>query len=538
MAWKQFAYNFGRPLGLALIVALGISGASLTQSTAETVYHRGNTGDPETLDQHKTSTIYERNILLDLYEGLVVHNGAGEVSPGAAESWDVSDDGTIYTFKMRDGAVWSNGDPVTAGDFVYSLRRIMDPETGAKYANVLYPIKNSEKANKGELKPEEIGVRAVDENTLEVTLEAPTPYFLELLTHQTGLPVHQASVEAHGSDFVKPGNMVSNGAYTLQQFTPNAQVVSVKNPKFHAASEVAIDKVIYYPTEDRGAALQRFQAGELHSNNDAPTEQIDFMKSKLGDQLRLAPYLGTYYYAVKSDKAPFSDARVRTALSLLIDREFIAEEIWGETMLPAYGFVPPGIGNYGEPAFADYKDMSIIDREDKARALLKEAGFGEGNPLKLEISYNTSENHKNTAVAIADMWKPLGIQVSLLNSDVKTHYARLRDKNDFDVARAAWIADYSDPQNFLFMVESDNSGFNYANYNNPEYDALMDKAAVETDLEKRSKILFEAETIFMRDLPFIPILYYGSINLVSNAVKGWEDNSQNVHPTRYLSIEP
>lgn len=538
MAWKQFAFDFSRHLGFALIVGFGVSGATLSQSLAETVYHRGNTGDPETLDQHKTSTIYERNILLDLYEGLVVHNGAGEVTPGAAESWKVSDDGTVYTFQMRDGAVWSNGDPVTAGDFVYSLRRIMDPETGAKYANVLYPIKNSAKANKGEMKPEEIGVRALDDKTLEVTLEAPTPYFLELLTHQTGLPVHRASVEKHGSDFVKPGNMVSNGAYSLMEFTPNARVVSIKNPKFHAASEVKIDKVVYYPTEDRGAALQRFQAGELHSNNDAPTEQIDFMKSELGDQLRLAPYLGTYYYAVKSDKAPFSDARVRTALSLLIDREFIAEEIWGETMLPAYGFVPPGIGNYGEPAYADYKDMSVIDREDKARSLLKEAGFDENNPLKLEISYNTSENHKNTAVAIADMWKPLGIQVSLLNSDVKTHYARLRDKNDFDIARAAWIADYSDPQNFLFMVESDNSGFNYANYNNPDYDALMDKAAVETDLEKRAKILFEAETIFMRDLPFIPILYYGSINLVSSAVKGWEDNSQNVHPTRYLRIEP
>jgi len=538
MAWKQHALNFWRPLGIAFVIALGVSGATLPLAHAETVYHRGNTGDPETLDQHKTSTIYERNILLDLYEGLVIHNAAGEVAPGAAESWRISDDGTVYTFRIRDDAVWSNGDPVTAGDFVFSLRRIMTPETGAKYANVLYPIKNSEKANKGEIKPEEIGVKAVDDKTLEITLEAATPYFLELLTHQTGLPVHRASVEKHGSDFVKPGNMVSNGAYTLVEFTPNAQVVSVKNPKFHAASEVKIDKVIYYPTEDRGAALQRFQAGELHTNNDAPTEQIDFMKAEIGDQLRLAPYLGTYYYAVKSDKAPFSDVRVRTALSLLIDREFIAEEIWGETMLPAYGFVPPGIGNYGEPAFADYKDMSVIDREDKARELLKEAGFDQNNPLKLEISYNTSENHKNTAVAIADMWKPLGIEVSLFNSDVKTHYARLRDKNDFDVARAAWIADYSDPQNFLFMVESDNSGFNYANYNNPDYDALMDKAAAETDLDKRSKILFEAETIFMRDLPFIPILYYGSINLVSNAVKGWEDNSQNVHPTRYLSIEP
>ena len=533
MAWKQLQI-----FGLVAVLALATGAAAPVSSFAETIFHRGNTGDPETLDQHKTSTIYERNILLDLYEGLVIHSAAGEVIPGVAESWKVSDDGTVYTFTLRDNAKWSNGDPVTAQDFEFSLRRIMDPATGAKYANVLYPIRNSAKANKGEMKPEEIGVRALDERTLEISLEAPTPYFLELLTHQTGLPVHQASVEKLGSDFVKPGNMVSNGAYILAEFTPNARVVSVKNPEFHAAADVKIDKVIYYPTEDRGSALQRFQAGELHANNDAPTEQIDFMKKELGDQLRLAPYLGTYYYAVKSDKEPFSDIRVRTALSMLIDREFIAEEIWGETMLPAYAFVPPGIGNYGEPAYADYKDMSALDREDKARELLKEAGFDEANPLKLEISYNTSENHKNTAVAIADMWKPAGITVSLLNSDVKTHYARLRDKNDFDVARAAWIADYSDPQNFLFMVESDNSGFNYANYNNPDYDALMDKAAVETDLEKRAGILFEAEKMFMRDLPFIPILYYGSINLVAPSLKGWVDNSQNVHLSRFMSIEP
>ena len=199
--------------------------------------------------------------------------------------------------------------------------------------------------------------------------------------------------------------------------------------------------------------------------------------------------------------------------------------------------MPPGIGNYGEPAFADYKGMAMLDREDNAKALLAEAGFGPDKPLKVEIRYNTSENHKNTAVAIADMWKPLGVEVSLLNTDTKTHYANLRDKGDFDVARAGWIGDYSDPQNFLFMVESDNDGFNYANYNNPEYDALMDKAAVTVNLDERAAILKQAEVIFMRDLPFIPLLYYGSLSLVSDKLKGWEDNIQNVHATRWMSIE-
>lgn len=518
----------------ALAAAL-MAATSLT-AMAEVVIHRGNSGDPETLDQHKTSTVTEGNILRDLYEGLVSYSSAGTIIPGVAESWTASEDGTVYTFNLRDNAKWSNGDPVVAGDFVYSLRRIMTPETGAKYANILYPIKNAEAVNKGNAKPEELGVKAVDDKTLEITLEAATPFFVDLLAHQTGLPVHPASVEAHGTDFVKPENIVTNGAYTLVEFVPNAHVKATKNPHFHDAANVQIDTVFFYPTEDRGAALRRFQAGELHTNNDAPVEQVAFMKESLGDQFRVAPYLGTYYYALNHEDEALSNPDVRQALSMSIDREFLAEDIWGDTMVAGYSFVPPGIGNYGEPAFASYKDMDQIDREDKALELLEKAGYGPDNPIKLTLNYNTSENHKNTAVAIADMWKPLGVEVSMVNTDLKTHYAMLRDRQDFDVARAGWIGDYSDPQNFLFMVESDNTGFNYARYENPEYDALMDEAAKTGDLEKRAAILKQAEELFMRDLPFIPLMYYGSMNLVSDKVAGYEDNLQDIHPTRWMSI--
>lgn len=517
-------------------LAAALMAATSITAVAEVVYHRGNTADPETLDQHKTSTTYEAHILRDLYEGLVAYGADGQIIPGVASEWKVSDDGKTYTFMLRDDAKWSNGDPVVAGDFVFSLQRIMNPETGAKYANVLYPILNAEKVNKGEAKPEELGVKALDDHTLEIALESPTPYFIDLLGHQTGLPVHPASVEKFGSDFVKAENIVTNGAFTLAEFVPNAHVKAVKNPHFHDADQVKIDTVFFYPTEDRGAALRRFQAGELHTNNDAPTEQVAFMRENLGDQFHVAPYLGTYYYALNHEDEVLKNPDVRQALSMAIDREFLADEIWGSTMVAGYSFVPPGIGNYGDPAYADYKDMSQIDREEKAIELLTNAGFGPDNPVELTINYNTSENHKNTAVAIADMWKPLGVNVKLINTDTKTHYAMLRDRQDFDVARAGWIGDYSDPQNFLFMVESDNDGFNYARYNNPEYDALMDEAAVTVDLEKRADILKKAEELFMRDLPFIPMMYYGSMNLVSDKMAGFEDNLLNIHPSRWMSI--
>ncbi len=503
---------------------------------AQTVYHRGNTGEPETLDQHRTATSYEAHILRDLYEGLLAHDAEANVIPGVAESWTVSDDGTVYTFTLRNDARWSNGDPVTAGDFVFSLRRIMDPETAATYANILYPIGNAEAINQGERDPAELAVAALDDRTLQITLTAPTPYFLELLTHQTGLPVHPGSVAEHGDAFAQPGTMVSNGAYRLVEWVPNAQIILERNPYFHDAENVSIDRVVFYPTEDRSAALRAFRAGELHTNNDVPHDQIRWLQENMPENFRSAAYLGTYFYALNHEDEVLSDPDVRRALSMAIDRAFIVEEIVDGGYAAAYSFVPPGIGNYGEPAYAEYRGEPMAERVDEAIELMEAAGFGPGNPVTLELRYNTSENHRKVAVAIADMWAPLGVSVELFNTDVATHYAHLRDRGDFDVARAVWIGDYSDPQNFLFMVESDNTGFNYARYENPEYDALMDLAAATVDLEDRAAILYEAEEIFMEDLPFIPIYHYVSLNLVADTVQGWQDNIQNIHPTRFLRI--
>lgn len=527
-----------KTLSVALL-ALCLALPAMTAG-AEVVYNRGNSGEPETLDPHKTSTVPESNIMRDIFETLVAYDSKANVIPGAAASWTISADGKVYTFKIRPNAKWSNGDPVKASDFVFSMRRLQDPATGGKYANMLYPVMNAEKINKGELKPEELGVKAIDDATLEITLANPTPYFLQLLTHQTGAPVHPASVAKFGKDWVKPENIVTNGAFVPKEVVPSSHVKVVKNPNFHDAANVKIDVVNFLPTEDRAAALRRFQAGEIHTNDDIPGDQVKFIREKLGKQFLLAPYLGTYYFAFNTQKGALGDVRVRQALSMVVDREFLAEEIWGGTMVPGYSFVPPGISNYaGGPVYATWKDKSPIEREDMAKALLKEAGYGPGGkPIKVEIRYNTSENHKKTSVALADMWKPLGVEVTFINTDIKTHYAHLRDGGDFDLARAGWIADYSDPQNFLFLVLADNKGFNYARYVNPEYDALIKASGVETDLVKRAAILKQAETIFMRDLPFVPLLYYSSKALVSDKVVGWETNIQDVHPSRFLSIKP
>lgn len=518
---------------LAAVATAALMGIS--PAFAEVVYNRANSGEPETLDTHKTSTVQEAHILRDMLEGLVTYNAKGEAVPGQAIKWEISDDGKTYRFTMRDGIKWSNGDPVTAEDFVYSYRRIMDPATGAKYANILYPIKNAEKINKGQGKVEDLGVKAVDPKTLEITLEQPTPYFIELLTHQTSSPVHKGSVEKFGTDFVKPGNMVTNGAYKLAEFVPNSHIKLVKNENYYDAKNVQIDTVMYYPTSDFAAMVRRYEAGELDTTDDVPADQMKSLKERFKDQVQLGPYLGTWFLVVNSSKAPFNDVRVRQALAMLVDREFIAEQIWGQTMQPGYSFMPPGLGNYGEPAYVDWKDQSPIDREEKAKALLKDAGFGHGKPLKVEIRYNTTDNNRNTVIAVAEQFKAGGVETSFINTDGKTHFAHLRDGGDFDLARYGWIADYSDPEDFLFLLKSDNKGFNYGKYNNPEYDNLLKKAATELDLKKRADIMKQAEAILMKDMPWIPIMYYGKSNLISPKIHGFVMNTRGVYPSRFLS---
>lgn len=519
----------------AFATALAVGGAGFAPSAlAEIVYNRGAASSVESLDPHKSSSVNDRDTLVDIFVGLATPDAAGVPIPGAAESWTVSEDGTVYTFKLRPDGAWSDGSPVTADDFVYSWRRVQNPATGARYASLFYAVKNAEEINTGKLPPEELGVRAIDPGTFEITLKQPVPYFIELLMHPGAFPVPGKVIEKFGDDWTKPGNMVTNGAYTVTKLIPNDRVELTKNARFYDAANVAIDVVNYIPIEDRATGIRRFEAAELDSYGDLPVEQLATLRVKFGDQIRITPTLASYFYSFKNDKAPWDNPKLRYAISMGIDREFIAEKVWSGAVTPAYSFVPPGSVKGYTPGKAAFADMSMIDREDEAKKIISELGYGPSNPLKLEIRYNTSENHKNTAVAIQEQLRPLGVEVSLFNVDYNTHYAHLQSGGDFDLARDYWMAPYGDPEGLLNAALS-TSPINYSHFRNEKYDSLLSQAASETDPAKRFDLLSQAESILMNEAGIIPYIHNNSKRIVSTRLRGWVDNASAINASRFLS---
>lgn len=525
------------PVTRAALVAASLSFAALPAWSAE-VLHRGNGAEPATLDPHLSTGVPEAHIQRDLFEGLVAEAADGKIIPGTAEKWEVSADGRSYKFHLRADAKWSNGDPVTADDVVYSFRRLLDPKTASKYAFMQWPLKNGEAFTKGEFKEAEaVGVKAVDPRTVEVTLERPTPYYLGLLAHHASYLVPRKAIEAHAERWTRPGNVISNGAYKLDAWTPQDRIKLVKNPAYHDAGKVKIDEIYYYPTEDQQAELKRYRAGELDITYRIPVDQIGWAKQNLPNEVKIVPYFGTYYYSFNLTRPPFQDnLKLRQALSLAIDRDALVEKVMRGGEVPAYGWVPPNTLNYTniQPPAAK---MTQAERDALAKKLLAEAGYGPGKPLEVELLYNTSDEHRRVAIAIASMWdEKLGVKVKPVNQEWKV-YLDLGAQKQFQIRRAGWIGDYNDAWTFLELLKGDIGKQNPSGYANAKYDDLLRRSAQTLDLPARARLMAEAEQIMVDDAPVAPLFHYVSKAMVKPHVQGWVPNVQDVHPTRWLSMK-
>lgn len=528
----------------SLAIAGALSVAAVGSAQAVTL-NMMNGAEPGTLDPHKASGDWQNRIIGDYIEGLVAEDATAEPIPGQAESWEVSDDGLVYTFTLRDGISWSDGTPVTAGDFEFAFRRLFNPATAAEYAYLQYPIKGGSEMAEGSIAPDsaDFGVKAIDDKTLEITLEGPTPFFLGALTHYTAYPVPRHVIEEHGDDWTNPANIVSNGPYTVTEWVPGSYVRSVKSETYYDKDSVQIDEVYYYVQDDLAAAFNRYRAGEYDILTDLPADQQAVVRDTMPGEGRFAPFQGIHYYVINQEKAPFDDARVREALSISINREIIGPAIWGSGEPPAYAWVPPGTGNYEgvAPYMPEWAAVPYEDRVAQAKALMAEAGYSTENPLRLQLRYNTNDNHQNLAIAISAMWQEIGVQAELFNSETPVHYDALR-AGDFEVGRAGWLNDYSDPSNTLELLQSGtmqdgtmNWGNNYGRYSNETFDELVNAAKSESDLVARAALLGEAEKIAMDDFAAIPLAWYLANNVVKPNITGFEDNAKDVHRTRWLA---
>jgi oligopeptide transport system substrate-binding protein len=537
------------PLALVLGVAAGcgepgpraqrgavvpVGGESGSELAERQVFHRGNGAEPQSLDPHKSEGVPESNLQRDLYEGLTNDTPDGIV-PGAARAWEISEDGLVYVFHMRENGRWSNGDPVTAHDFVYGLRRSVDPKTLSNYSIMLRPIQNAEQIIAGELPPEQLGVRAIDELTLEIRLNGPTPYFLGVLNHSAAYPVHRETVEKYGDRWARPGRLVSNGAYRLREWVMQSHIVLERNHHYWDNDNTTIDEVWYYPTENQSTELQRYRANALDMTYDLPFRQLGWIRNNLPDELQISEYLGIYYYGLNVTREPFRDnVKLRRALNLAVDREIITGQVTTAGEIPAYGYVP-GAANYRQ-VVPEWAHWTREERVAEARRLYEAAGYSIDRPLRLQILYNTHENHRTIAVAISSMWREtLGIETELVNEEWKVYLETRRTKQTTQVYRAGWIGDYNDAYNFLEILHSD-SGLNDSGWNNARYDELLALAARENDLAVRAEYMHEAEQIVLEELPVIPVYFYVTKRLVKPWVGNYRPHIMDYIYTKDLKI--
>jgi oligopeptide transport system substrate-binding protein len=500
-----------------------IGGATGRELAKRQVLHLGNGTEIQTLDPHRNQDVSGANVLRDLYEGLVSETPNGDPEPGVAESWTISEDGKTYVFALRHNARWSNGDPVTARDFVYGFRRAVDPKTLSVYTFILSPIENADEISAGNLPPDRIGVRALDDYTLEIRLANATPYFLGLLAHSTTYPVHRATVEKYGNKFARPGHLVGNGAFRLEEWVVQSHIKVVRNPYYWDDAHTTLQEIYFYPTENVPAELQRYRANDLDYTYDIPTAELRWVKEKIPDEIFVAPYLGSYYFGFNTTKPPFKDnPKLRRALSLAVDRQVIVEEILGAGQIAAYGWVPP-VRHYKSQQMVE-ASWTQAEREAEAKRLYAEAGYSAENPLHTEIMFNTNEDHRRISVAIAAMWKRvLGAEATITNQEWKVFLDTRVQKVQTQVFRDGWIGDYNDAFTFAELLRS-SAGQNDPGYDNPEYDRLLDAAQTERDLDARAELLEQAERVMLADMPIIPLYYYVSKHMIKPWVGGRQGN--------------
>lgn len=540
----SFRYVLLLAFALTLLIA-GCGGDTSAQTGAESVpvppgaivLRKGNGAEPETLDPQKARGVPAANILRDLYEGLVSEAPDGHLVPGVAERWSVSGDGLTYTFYLRPNARWSNGKPLTAQDFVYSLRRAVDPATGSVYAMILTPIAGADAIIHGEQPPNTLGVKALDAHTLRIHLMAPTAYFLQLLTHPISYPVYRPAVERYAGQFTQPGHSVTDGAYRMRAWVPYSVISLERNPHYWNNARTRIDVVDYYPIDNAEAEFRRYQAGELDWTETVPTNELDRVRREMPAQLHISPAISTYYYGFNVTGPPFENKpKLRRALSMAIDREWIVKNVTRGGEQPAYAWVPPKIKNYTSqtPEWAGWPRSRQIA---EARRLYREAGYSAAHPLDVEIRYNTSENHRKIAVVIARMWEDvLGVRTTLVNEEWKVFLHNREAKKITQVFRAGWVGDYDDASTFLDLLLSD-SGLNDEGYSNPQYDEPVRQAAREGNPVKRRALLERAERVMLRDQPVLPIYFYVNKHLIQPYVKGYHGNVMDHHYTKDLYIQ-
>lgn len=494
---------------------------------------RGTANELRSLDPQAVIGNSGGALMYELFEGLVTEDRNGKLVPGASESWSRSDDGLTYTFKLRQGLRWSDGVPITADDFVYSWRRVVDPKNALRGAGTLFPLRNAVAITRGQKAPESLGVKARDALTLEVSLESPAPYFTDILAGFPTAPVPRHVVEKYGSSWTKPGNIVGNGAYILDQWVPNTYYKLAKNPNFRDASQVSIGEVFYYPIPDRNTGEKRFRAGELDVVLNIPPNRLAWLQKNMPDELHSTSALGIRYLIINTKRAPFTDMRVRKALSIAIDREIIAARILKDGSEAAYNLVPPTMPRYGRNP-APFRSQAYPQRLDEAKKLLAAAGFSGSKPLRFTLDYQNLEDGRRVAVALQAMWRSIGADVQLTTTGFENKDTSLRN-GDFDVSWFTFYAPYSDATAFLYLLEANNAR-NYSKYSNPEFDGMLRTANRMHDPVERAAFLKKAEQLALSAYPVIPLFVPSRTYLVSKRVQGWDDQ-MDTHMARYLSIK-